>query len=1144
MFMLRSVNKAALSRLIPFDDYIRVRAPVGVAWHIADLQFSTQGELTQANELGAKEPSVEYETPNELVVQLTTTAQANFEYGIAARAEIPQATPVPNAWWIEQYRRTGNPPPDSWRYIASKGTTGFKTQVLVNTRVEPFNVVAEGWQNPTLFVFETTMEVMPFLQATASGTSITLTVSYVDRSRQIDDDGLTELVPAVLLVEAPPGFTYICPLTTTVYMPAYTIDLPVDTTCSVDHNNLAERNKLYLQIPDDTRYAFTIDVVNAKLVDPLKNVFRLATMLNGEVVEEATTAGFQLAQRMDNTRRDVYGEPSSPPRCQDRRVEASQNIVTFIIGTTKSVSVPSVLEIRAPIGFRFLDACDGQVGWATWVALMLPFPAFGLCQGMGAASADMQHVAQLQVTGNWELGNYGLFVTVMNPMFTPERNFWGFTIFARDTMMPEMSESWVYGFQIQVVSVPWDLLGQWLLFVCAQWPRLNPMLKAYNQGNGVDGEAAINHVDISFELSTRMPPQPNAAHAIVVTAPQGFFFPSICQSFTLDTFTPGFVGFPKGTGSLVVNPRETFTDVTSPDKYWRIESQYADGTMVDLNRVIPSFPILSRLRYFAVNTLSQARFLERVCYMRRTKQPGEVGLAPTTYRIHFRTDESLPPQQTVHIRPPAGTTFGGLTNGECINTDPVLLSLQFPTPLISGVTRLPEWVSCQVVSPTELMLRNEEPILGGRPLIAGPVFEFFIMNATNAESTPLLNLFQIEAMTSTLLGKEVWTAPGWVIYPELTLTSVQTANPGYGLYTNFTIMLQTITEVPSAGFIIWGGTSLLITMLAAWRSTPDASPGYDPLVSEPSPQGAGQERPSPNKVTICHILRTENWACALEFEPCVIMDELDELITLGMVLSPSQETARVGNRTICLDLRSKCDVGGQLSDLLSCRSQGSTLDLFIAPTVYLPARRLFQFLIQGYNARNAPANASVNTWHFMTRNSDRRSLKGENTILDEKPQVQGVSLIGIVLVDSIVERRQSLNVVELEAIEEGYPANVPLVIILGLSNPEISPTRQRNVWTFEALSLSSGSEVLLNVNLNVTGFKIFGEFSGAYVTGTVLSPLAQNVVGIWFNLKSPLKASLETGQTSQMRLWLPPTFQPLPDNRPTCTRSCFHLPPS
>jgi len=1131
--------------LIPFDDYIRIRAPTGVSWYSADLQFSTAGALTQANLLGAKDPTVEYETPNELVVQLTSTAEANFEYGIAARAEIPHTTPVPNAWWIEQYRRTGLPAPNSWRYIASKGASGFKTQALVNTLVEPFNTVAEGWQNPTLFVFETTAEVMPFLQATASG---------------------TELVPTVLLVEAPPGFTYICPLTETVYVPAYSTALPTDTACNVDHNSQVNRNKLYLELASglqaDTRYAFTIDVVNAKFVDPLRNVFRIATMIANEVVEEATTAGFQLAQRMDNTRYvfDMIRE--------DRRVEATANIVSFILGTTMAVSGNTVLEVRAPIGFEFNDACDSEVGWAVWLPNMLPGPTMTLCQGMGAADASMKHIARVQITQPWQLGDYGVYATVKNPMFTPARNFWGFTIYDSN-MLRLMSESWVYGFQIQVV--------------------LNPVLKAYNQGNGVDGEAAINHVDIGFMLSTRLPPMPLSAHSVVVTAPMGFFFPSICQSFTLDTFTTGYIGFPKGTGcrgnngnvlkitlpfmrelqngtsymfrALVVNPRDTFTDVTSPDKYWRIESQYADGTMVDLNRVIPSFAILSRLRYFAAATLSQ------------------VGLASTTYRIHFRTDQSLPPQQTVHIYPPAGTTFGGL-NGACINTDPVLLSLQFPTPLISGVTRLPEWVSCQVVSSTELMLRNEEPILGGRPLIAGPVFEFFIMNATNAESTPLLNLFQIEAMTNSALGKEVWTAPGWVIYPELTLTSVQTANPGYGLYTNFTVTLQTVTEVPSGG-------SIRIIAPQDYYFGPvieTAATRYDPLVSEPSPQGAGQERPPADKVTTCHILRPDNWACSLEFEPCVIMNELDELITLGMVLSIAQETARVGNRTICLDLRAKCDEGGRLSDLISCQSQGSTLDLYIAPMVYVPSRRVFRFLIQGYNARNPPMNSTVNAWHFMTRNSD-----SENTVLDEKPQVPGVSLIGIVSVDSLVpsntkvssienyvtvtlrlttqcdprailritfpteymrgenaafsgpaiqtgytfpqqvERRQSLNVVELEAIEEGYPANIPLVVILGLSNPEISPTRARNVWTFEAMSLSSGQEELLNVNLNVTGFKIFGEFSGAYVTGTVLSPLAQNVVGIWFNLKSPLKASLETGQTSQMRLWLPPTFQPLPD---------------
>ena len=160
--------------------------------------------------------------------------------------------------------------------------------------------------------------------------------------------------------------------------------------------------------------------------------------------------------------------------------------------------------------------------------------------------------------------------------------------------------------------------------------------------------------------------------------------------------------------------------------------------------------------------------------------------------------------------------------------------------------------------------------------------------------------------------------------------------------------------------------------------------------------------------------------------------------------------------------------------------------------------------------------------------------------------------------------------------------------------------RLSQVWKFEAFSLSSGTDVLcapylfrtqklrpltllmcecseplrqntacrvrLNVNLNVTGFKIFGEFSGAYVTGDcavttgtergqslmwhgramlsvafntwkwfidVENPASEETqcpaqswtfwtseVGIWFNLKSPLKASLETGQLGAEPCWV------------------------
>jgi len=793
---------------------------------------------------------------------------------------------------------------------------------------------------------------------------------------------------------------------------------------------------------------------------------------------------------------------------------------------------------------------------------MLPMPQMELCQSLESISYDKVNIAHVQIASEWRLGSYGLFATVENPMFTPARNFWGFSILDRD-LTPRMSESWVYGFQIQVV--------------------LNPKIKAYNSGNGVDGEAAINYIDVSFMLTTRMEGQENDRNSVVVTSPPGFTFPNICRGFEIETYTPGFEGFPRGTEcngngasvlkvslpamralkngtaymfrALVVNPRQTFTNVNDPEKYWRIETQYGNGEMVDLNRVIPSFPVLDRLKYFKVDTLSQ------------------VGLTSTTFRFLFRTAEPLPPQQTVHIYPPDGATFGGLDGGACIDTDPVLISAMFETPLIAGVTRLPEWVSCKVISPRELMLRNEEAILGGRPLISGPVFEFHLMNASNPESTPQLNLFRVTAKTSAPLGQEVWTAPGWVVYPELTMTSVVVSNMGYGLYTNFSITLQTITEVPQYGSIrIIAPDDYYMGPVIETEAT-----RYDPLVSEPSPQGAGEVRPPADETTICHILRPDNWACAFEFNACIVMDELNELLSINVPLSPAQESQLVSSTNRCMAMRAKCDPGGTLSDLVSCTSKGSTLDLELAKDVTLPSRRILRFLVQGYNARMPPDSDEANSWHFMTRNSD-----SEKTTLDEKPNVPGVSLIGIISVtewivgnkkvDSIenyvtiklrlatqcdprailrvthpidyqrganaafsapvirtgytfpqqVEKRQSLNVIELESIEEALPANTELDLTLGLGNPPITPRRADNVWTFEAFSLSSGSQVLLNVNLNVTGFKIFGEFSGAYVTGTVLSPDALNVVGARFSLKSVLSAS----SSSRMKIWMPPGFIP------------------
>jgi hypothetical protein len=190
---------------------------------------------------------------------------------------------------------------------------------------------------------------------------------------------------------------------------------------------------------------------------------------------------------------------------------------------------------------------------------------------------------------------------------------------------------------------------------------------------------------------------------------------------------------------LVVNPRETFSETNKASLWWRYETRDEKGALVDLHRMIPSFPIFQRAKYFVVDTTSR------------------VGLGTTTLRFHFGTTSPIPPQQTVTIRPPEGMMFYGVRNnnveGACFNEDPVIISRQFPTPLISGVTRLPEWISCRVIDPSTIILKNEESILGGRPLINGPVYEVFLRNVTNPQSTPFLNYFRMVAKTSDPLGQ-------------------------------------------------------------------------------------------------------------------------------------------------------------------------------------------------------------------------------------------------------------------------------------------------------------------------------------------------------------------------------------------------------
>ena len=210
---------------IPYDDVIRVRAPEGVIWNKENLRFSTANADTDALSFNASKPEIPATSQNILHFQILDNLPADFEFGFRGSILIPDNTPVPNRWWIEQFRVTGlvDAPYD---FISNQGTEGFKTQILVSVSVTPYNTVEEAWENPSEIIFETTE---PVAAEVAVGSS--------------------PAMPAEFRLVGPPGYTFICPikpLDEGRYAELGAVFLPRNFECVVYHTLSEERNVLHV----------------------------------------------------------------------------------------------------------------------------------------------------------------------------------------------------------------------------------------------------------------------------------------------------------------------------------------------------------------------------------------------------------------------------------------------------------------------------------------------------------------------------------------------------------------------------------------------------------------------------------------------------------------------------------------------------------------------------------------------------------------------------------------------------------------------------------------------------------------------------------------------------------------------------------
>jgi hypothetical protein len=989
--------------------------------------------------------------------------------------------------------------------------------------------VREGWENPTTIIFETTASV--YTQTTALGTVIS---------------------QAELLVTAPPSFTFICPLSTMQKLPLNAIAFP-QSNCIIDHSNDAEKNKLHLYLytglEADTKYAFLIDVVNGPYVNPTTNFFTLQTIDNGQPVEDATVPGFALADPMMNTRYVPTNTEDIPAEHrEDRRVDVANNKVTFIFGTTQEMEPGSMLEFRAPENFTFPEDCEVGIAEYVDVPSRGAFPDDTVCYGFG-------RVAQVILPEKLPMAMYGLYVIVSNPTFTPLQTNWGIYLF-NPAGEATMAEAWIQGFPIQEI--------------------LDPHIEPYNPAKAIPGEAAPNPIDIWFTLTTEM-----HGGGIRIVAPPGFHFPQVCRYFSLDIARsdhPEVMPLPTGSvcsadgmqtlyievpsnnvflagGTygfrvLVEDPSVPFLIPDREDRLWSISTETKDGELVDINYKVVGFPVLDRLRYFSVQTLSG------------------VGLIQTTIKISFNLFYDLLPQRSIDFIAPqefdflSGRVGGGLGCADSVGTDQERQQLlsEFGVSLFSDVSQLPEYMRCRVRGKNQVMLTNTDSERGGRLLFAGPTYEVLVTEVNNPQSTPALNLYRAIADTVAPFGPERWAFEGYSIFPELADTLMESSNPAYGLYTDFSFTFRTITPIPA------GGSVQVTAPQDDFYFGPrlDTGETHDPLASIPPKSGKVTVRPPPKAVILCDVRLPDASLCPFGFVACREYEDAQ----LQMVQDPTLKIDTRNMQEECDAMNAACEAR-DLSNILSCQSITNVLELTLSKRAFVPRQQLVRLQVAGYNTLAETLRGQFNKgfWHFVTRNAD--SVK---TPLDEK-MVDPYPLAGVVYVELIEpgivtvneadnevtvvfkldtelqqpgvlrvtypekfvsdtgsnprveafgDLRKSIknpigNMVEFILEDDPLPKHAEHSFAVFMSNPGISPPPHENIWKFE--TLSDGKRV--DCNFDVPGFKIYGDFSQSEVAGAILAPGVHNIVGIWFKLATDLEYTSE----SYMRIWLPKGYE-------------------
>ena len=806
------------------------------------------------------------------------------------------------------------------------------------------------------------------------------------------------------------------------------------------------------KIDANKKYQFVLSLLNPSSAPPADlNRFHLSTFSpSGVLIETGSVAGFQLNKPMVNS---MY--VASPN--QDRRAGAINPTASFQIGFSEPSSPGSSFQIHAPFNVSLCPEGPGS-------ACVVEQKFFNITSSCTCTLASRATVSLPVAVAP---GSYGISISsVRNPISTPLWNYWKFFVIDSAGSIKQ-SAVWVAGYSIQNI--------------------FNVSIKGWNPANAVVGQTVVNPIELSFETSTSVP----AGGLIEVTVPSGFVAPlDACSLFPTSINAGGVPSLPEGTvcsgdskstlkifiprpappGSYGI--RFYVNNPTSPSisaGNWSIVSKSSAGFLIDAAYDIPGFPVVQRVDYFQVSPSSLTG-----------------NTSNTFLRIIFALSKSLSPKKSLSVSAPKGFSF---MFARCGETNPNHLFLETS---ISGITALPDFVACTVNSSSVVVLTNTQPVRHGKPLPSSVPYVFYISNVQTPISTPEMNLWVIKA------DAEMGVGPGFKIQPKLTSVSVSSSNPGFGLSTLFTFIFTTVSPIDSGGTI---------------TITPPDS-GYSFLPSS------------------CGIPQTPS-SCPFAFTACALNNGSE----------------------ICSQYRLACassELNLTPTRILYCTgsADSSIFTIETGKDVTIPAGTDLVFTVFGFNPKIFATGEGK--WILETRNSFSGSVPVDRALVDSFP------LFGVVHVGSLTPASQKVSAssnqvdismylssplpaparidvafprafsdnialimkevklsgafpaycqwklvvsslsVRIDCPNDLVPSNRVLKMTLTISNPPITPSD--NLWGVTGYSASS----VVNVNLRIPGFSVYGDLDSADVTGRVLGPNSVNTVGISFTLASKL----------------------------------------